>query len=374
MEFIQSNERVAEVAEALRDADLVAADTEAAGYHRYRDRVCVLQLATRTATYVLDTLAVTDLSPLAELFADPEREVVFHDADYDLRLLSRDFGLEVRGLFDTKIAAEFLGERAIGLASVAEKYLGVRLEKKHQRADWAQRPLPEDLLEYAAADTRHLPMLRDRLRKELEARGRLAWAEEEFRIAESQVWKAPAQDGDAYLRLKGTRDLSPRQLAALRELFQWRERTAEERDVAPFRVLTNEAMVEIARQMPASMAALTRLRAVPRSVVERFGDELLEALQRARALPESELPVRPRGPRRPPPDPEFEALVERLRAARDAAADALGLDRGFLMPRAQLEELARQKPRTERALLGIPGVRHWQVEAAGKQLLAVLAG
>ncbi|HEY8468454.1 MAG TPA: ribonuclease D [Longimicrobiales bacterium] len=374
MEYVQSNERVAEVAEALRDADLVAADTEAAGYHRYRDRVCVLQLATRTATYVLDTLAVTDLSPLAELFADPAREVVFHDADYDLRLLSRDFGLEVRGLFDTKIAAEFLGERAIGLASVAEKYLGVHLEKKHQRADWAQRPLPDDLLEYAAADTRHLPMLRDRLRTELEARGRLAWAEEEFRIAEAQVWSAPPQDGDAYLRLKGTRDLNPRQLAALRELFQWRERTAEERDVAPFRVLTNEAMIELARQMPASKAALARLRGVPRSVSERFGEELLDALQRARALPEDELPVRPRGPRRPPPDPEFEALVERLRAARDAAADALGLDRGFLMPRSQLEELARRKPRTERALLGIPGVRHWQVEAAGKQLLEALSG
>ncbi|HEX7089873.1 MAG TPA: ribonuclease D [Longimicrobiales bacterium] len=374
MEYVQSNERVAEVAEALRGADLVAADTEAAGYHRYRDRVCVLQLATRTATYVLDTLAVTDLSPLAGLFADPAREVVFHDADYDLRLLSRDFGLAVRGLFDTKIAAEFLGERAIGLASVAEKYLGVRLEKKHQRADWAQRPLPEDLLEYAAADTRHLPTLRDRLRTELEMRGRLAWAEEEFRIAEAQVWSAPAQDGKGYLRLKGTRDLKPRQLAALRELFQWRERTAEERDVAPFRVLTNEAMIELARQMPASTAALARLRAVPRSVAERFGEELLDALQRARALPEAELPVRPRGPRRPPPDPEFEALVERLRAARDAAADTLGLDRGFLMPRAQLEELARHKPRTESALLGIPGVRRWQVEAAGRQLLEALAG
>jgi ribonuclease D len=374
MEYVQSNEQVAEVAEVLRGADLVAADTEAAGYHRYRDRVCVLQLATRTATYVLDTLAVTDLSPLAALFADPAREVVFHDADYDLRLLSRDFGLAVRGLFDTKIAAEFLGERAIGLASVAEKYLGVRLEKKHQRADWAQRPLPEDLLEYAAADTRHLPTLRDRLRTELEMRGRLAWAEEEFRIAEVQVRSAPVQDGTGYLRLKGTRDLKPRQLAALRELFQWRERTAEERDVAPFRVLTNEAMIELARQMPASKAALARLRGVPRSVAERFGEELLDALQRARALPEGELPVRPRGPRRPPPDPEFEALVERLRAARDAAADALGLDRGFLMPRAQLEELARQKPRTERALLGIPGVRRWQVEAAGRQLLEVLGG
>src|SRR5690606_2201808 len=130
MEYVQKNERMAEVAERLAEADIVAADTEAAGYHRYHDRVCLLQLATRDATYVVDTLAVTDLSPLAGVFADPAREVVFHDADYDLRILNRDFGLVVRGLFDTKIAAQFLGEPGIGLASLAEKHLGVRLEKK----------------------------------------------------------------------------------------------------------------------------------------------------------------------------------------------------------------------------------------------------
>jgi len=373
MKYIQHNEQVAEVAERVGEADLVAADTEAAGYHRYHDRVCLLQLATRTATYVLDTLAVTDLTPLAELFASPGLEVVFHDADYDLRILHRDFGLRVRGLFDTKLAAQFLGEPAIGLASLTEKYLGVRLEKKHQRADWAQRPLPAYLLEYAAEDTRHLPALRDRLKAELEARGRLSWAEEEFRIAETQVRDAQEDGADAYLRLKGTRDLSPRQLAALRELYAWRERTAEERDLAPFRILTNEAMIEIARQSPRTTAGLAQVRGVPRSLPERSSREILEALERARSLPESELPVRPRGPRRPPPDPDFEALVERLRAARDRAADALQMDRGFLMPRAQLEELARRRPRTLQELAEIPDVRRWQVAAAGEILLEALS-
>lgn len=374
MEYVQQNERMAEVAERLGGADLVAADTEAAGYHRYQDRVCLLQVATRDATYVVDTLAVTDLSPVAGLFADPRVEVVFHDADYDLRILNRDFGLAVRGLFDTKIAAQFLGEPAIGLASLVEKYLGIRLEKKHQRADWAQRPLPADLLEYAAEDTCHLPALRDRLRAELETRGRLGWADEEFRIAEAQVRQAPVADGNGYLRLKGTRDLSPRQLAALRELFEWREHTAEERDLAPFRVLTNDAMIEIARLMPSSIEGLAKLRGVPRSLPERSGREVLDAVARARALPESQLPVRPRGPRRPPPDPDFDALVERLRSARDRAADALELDRGFLMPRSQLEELARRRPRTEQELLEIPDVRQWQVEAAGALLLDALTG
>src|SRR5690606_2589080 len=127
--------------------------------------------------------------------------------------------------------------------------------------------------------------------------------------------------------------------------------------------------IEIARQMPASTAALAKLRGVPRSLPERSGQDVLDALDRARALPEAELPVRPRGPRRLPPDPEFDALVERLRAARDRAAVALHLDRGFLMPRSQFEELARRKPRTEQELLEVPGVRRWQAEAAGKALL-----
>src|SRR5690606_13792608 len=373
MEYVQENERLAEVAEEVGAADLVAADTEAAGYHRYHDRVCLLQLATRTATYVVDTLAVTDLTPLAGVFAAPDLEVVFHDADYDLRILYRDFGLRVRGLFDTKLAAQFLGEPAIGLASLTEKYLGIRLEKKHQRADWAQRPLPDYLLEYAAEDTRHLPALRDRLKAELEARGRLGWAEEEFRIAEAEVRDAPANGADAYLRLKGTRDLTPRQLAALRELYAWRERTAQERDLAPFRILTNEAMIEIARQSPRTVVGLMQLRGVPRSLSERASREILEALERARSLPESELPVRPQGPRRPPPAPDFDELVERLRAARDRAADALQMDRGSLRPRAQLGEVARRKPRTRQGLAEIPDVRRWQVEAVGDYLLEALS-
>src|SRR5687767_9242347 len=142
MEYLESPEALEALAERLRGSDLLAADTEAAGYHRYRDRVCLLQLSTRDATFVVDTLAIARLDPLATIFADTNREVLFHDADYDLRLLNRDFSFRIGKLFDTKIAAQFLGEPAIGLGALVEKYLGVVLDKKHQRADWGQRPLP----------------------------------------------------------------------------------------------------------------------------------------------------------------------------------------------------------------------------------------
>ncbi|MBI4544149.1 MAG: ribonuclease D [Gemmatimonadetes bacterium] len=372
MEYIQSETRLGAIADRLAAERLVAVDTEAAGFHRYLDRVCLLQLSTRTETWVVDTLVVQRLSPLAGVFADPEVEIVLHDADYDLRLLARDFGLTVRGLFDTRIAAQFLGEPAIGLANLVEKYVGLRLDKKHQRADWAERPLPAMLLEYAAEDTRHLLALRDRLRAELAAAGRLGWAQEEFRLQEAVRWDEAREDGDPYLRIKGGRDLRPRQLAALRGFYDWRERLARARDKAPFRVLSNAALLELSRRMPQNLGELAEVSGVPRRIVDSHGAELLEAVRRAQSLSAESLPTRPRRAGRPAPDAEFDRALERLRSARDRMAAELGLDRGFLLPRLQLEELARRRSRSLEELNAVPGLRRWQIAAAGEALISAL--
>lgn len=368
MDYIRTEEGVQRVATALQRAPLFAADTEAAGYHRYHDRVCLLQLSTRTETFLIDTLAVTQLTALAPVFETPEHEVVLHDADYDLRLLARDFDIRVAGLFDTKLAAQLIGEEAFGLSALVEKYVGARLDKKHQRADWAQRPLPEEMLQYATEDTRHLPALRDVLKAELEKLGRMHWAEEEFTLRETTRWHA-ARDGDAYLRLKNTRDLGPRQMAALRELYDWREAVASRRDVAAFRVVGNDVLVNVARALARDARQVARVEGVPASVAERYGAEMGAAVQRALGLTEAELPQRPRPLRRPPPDPDFDARVEQLKRARDAAAEALRLERGFLMPRQQLEAIARLRPRSRAELMEVEDMRRWQVEALGDRLL-----
>jgi ribonuclease D len=372
MELIQSEGGVRGVAEALGQVALFAVDTEAAGYHRYHDRICLLQISTREDTFLIDTLAVSELGDLEPLFASPDHEVILHDADYDLRLLARDYGVRIGGLFDTKLAAQLLGESAIGLGALVEKHIGLKLDKKHQRADWAQRPLPQGMLDYAAEDTRHLPELRDRLKAGLEEAGRLHWAEEEFTLREDARWEAEPPDGDGYLRLKNTRELKPRQMAALRELYEWREALGRRRDVATFRAVGNEVLIAAARELPRDVRALSRAAGVPASIAERHGAEMMAAVQRALALPESALPKRERGPRRPPPDPEFDLRTERLKRARDAAADELGLDRGFLMPRQQLEDIARMGPQNDAELLTIPHMRRWQVEALGDRLLAAL--
>lgn len=371
MEYIQSQTELDVLGRRLASAALIAADTEAAGYHRYSDRVCLLQLSTRDATFVIDTLAVTHLDALRDLFSRQTTEIVFHDADYDLRLLARDFDLHVGKLFDTKIAAQFVGERSFGLGTLVEKYVGVKMEKKHQRADWAQRPLPADMLAYAAEDTQHLPALRDRLNQELVHLGRLKWAEEEFRIAERTRWAA-TEEQQAFLRMKGARDLKPRQLAVLRELHRWREGVAETRDVATFRVLSNEVLLEVARRMTVDLTGLQGITGLSPSVIERRGEDLLAAVRRAAAIAETDLPRFPRSPRRAAPDPLFETRADRLKTVRDEIADRLNLDRGFLMPRNQIEQIARINPQSVAELAAIDDIRQWQVDAMGEQLVNVL--
>jgi ribonuclease D len=370
--YIRTAERLTTALAAFRREPLVAVDTEAASFHRYRDRIYLVQLSTRQGTVILDPVTLEDLAPLGALLADRAVEKVFHDADYDLRILDRDYGFHATALFDTRIAAQLLGEPAVGLAALLEKYLDVKLSKKHQRGDWSQRPLPAEMLAYAAADTRHLPALRDALRARLRELDRLAWAEEEFVRLEALRWTAPPDGRDAYQRIKGARTLSGRQLAALRELYRWREGVAARQDRAMFRVIDNEALLAVSRALPRSAADLADTQGVAGAYVRRHGAELLAGVDRAFALPEDALP-RVERTARPPRDPTFDATVERLKAARNRVAAALALDPGVLCGRPTLEAVARARPRDRAALGEVSDLRRWQAAVLGDELLAALA-
>lgn len=370
--FIQHRKDLDRLVAGWSGEPLLAVDTEAASFHRYNDRVYLIQLSTPSATAVVDPLAVDDLGSLGAMLADPAIEIVFHDADYDLRLLDRQYGFRPTRLFDTRIAAQLLNEPGVGLAALLEKYQGVKLDKKYQRADWSARPLKRGMLEYAALDTTHLPALRGILRDRLEEAGRLGWAMEEFTLLERVRW-TPAEDGDlAFLRLKGARALKGRPLAVLREVYDWRESTAKRLDKAAFRVLGNEAIFAMAKTPPETTEALAAIPGVGAELVSRRGKEVLAAVRRAMTLPESQLPKVPRGPRHKP-DPAYEARLERLKAARNQLAAKLGLAPGVLCPNGTLEAIAHAVPATLEELAGVEDVRRWQVEAVGKELLAALA-
>ncbi|MFN8571448.1 MAG: HRDC domain-containing protein [Gemmatimonadaceae bacterium] len=368
--YLDSAEAVQAFAESIANAPAIAVDTEGASFHRYVDRIYLLQLSTANRHAIIDPLKVEPPSALTSLFLDREVEVVFHDADYDLRLLHQDYGWRVTRIFDTRVAAQLLGIRTFGLAALLESHFGVKLDKTHQRADWSMRPLTREMLEYAAQDTRHLLALRDALRSQLERKNRWSWAEEEFKRLEGTRWESE-DAGQAFLRLKGARDLSRRELALLRELVAWRDGVAKAQDRSTFRVAGNEVLFDLSRRAPADLDTLRATKGLSRSIADREGHAILAAIARGREVPENELPRFPRSPRWDR-DPDFEDRVSRLKTVRDRVAAELELDPGVLCPRERLEAVARKKPTTSEDLQDVPELRRWQVELLGESFIEAL--
>jgi ribonuclease D len=369
--YLDSSSAVEQWLSGIRTTGILALDTEGASFHRYVDRIYLIQLSTRETHAIIDPLPIATPAGLGALVEDPAVEIVFHDADYDLRLLRQDYGWQVRNVFDTRIAAQLLGLKAFGLAALLERSFGLKLDKKHQRADWSMRPLTADMLDYAAQDTMHLLGLRDVLRAELEAKGRLAWAAEEFARLETIGWAAE-DPAAAFLRIKGARDLTRRELAIFREVVQWRDATALALDRATFRVVGNETLFELARLAPRTRDALGKVKGMPRGILERAGDAILAAIGRGLEVPEAELPRFPKAARWDR-DPDFDHKVGALKAVRDAAATRLELDPGVLCSRERLEAVARLLPREVDDLTRIPEFRRWQIAEMGAGFVQAIA-
>ncbi len=374
---IESDSDAIGLADDLRSGGRIALDCEAAGFHRYSDRLCLVQVSTAAATYIVDPLSFDPSELLHETLENPEREVIMHGADFDLRLLLRDLGIRLHGLFDTQIAAALLGLESLGLAPLLERRFGVKLSKKYQRADWAERPLTDGMLDYAASDTGYLMALRDQLGEELAETGRSTWAEEECRALEvsATVPKKDAGERDPVTRVKGARDLSPRQVTALRTALNWRDELARERDKAPFRVVGDGPLIEVVAMHPRHAEQLSSIKGFSRGLAKGEGHELVTRLQAVVDIPESELEPYPRkrggGPGRPPS--EAEQLFERLKGVRNQTADELGLARGTLLANAVLLDVAVAAPASGETLAAIPGMRRWRMDLLGDQLLAAVA-
>jgi len=370
--LIQDDSGLVEVAAELSNQSRIALDCEAAGFHRYTDRLCLVQLSTPDDTYLFDPLVTNPAGTLGPVLEDPEVRVVMHGADYDVRLLHRDLGIRIRGLFDTQVAASLLGAPALGLAALLETHMGVTLSKEHQRADWAQRPLPEAYLQYAAADTRHLLPLGDILAEQLRQSGREGWALEEFQLLEEIHWEG--EDVDPVTRVKGARTLTPRQVAALRTAIEWRDGIARDMDRAPFRVVGDQVLLAVVADRPPSVDALASLKGMSPRLAHRHGKELLEELGRVDLMAEETLRPYPRWNRNGQgrPTPEEEALADKIRGLRTARATGLGLARGVLLSNVQIAEIVRVLPRSLEELLAVPGVRRWQAELIGGDILRIL--
>ncbi|MES2521221.1 MAG: HRDC domain-containing protein [Gemmatimonadota bacterium] len=369
--YLDTVESVDRFLAELSEVRAIALDTEGASFHKFVDRIYLLQLSTERHEAVIDPLPIGTPERLGTLLEDRRVEVVLHDADYDLRLLHQDYGWRVTNLFDTRVAAQLLGIRAFGLAALLEQFFGLKLDKKHQRADWSMRPLTPDMLDYAAQDTRHLLGLRDRLRAELEAKGRMSWAQEEFQRAEGTRWDVELPD-TSFLRLKGARDLTRRELARLRELVRWRDGIAAELDRATFRVAGNEVLFDLARSAPLTREGLFAVKGFPRGMSEARVAEAIQAIARGNLVPDADLPRFAKSVRWDR-DPDFDDRVARLKTFRDATAVKLDLDPGVLCSRDRMEAVARRNPQSVEELAEVTELRRWQAETLGEGFVRALA-
>jgi len=373
--FIATDCRLTELLKKVDAADRIALDTEADSLHSYREKLCLLQISvpavasiddagpdveTGSGTrdqrsrlqhdVIVDPLADLDLQPLRRALED--REIVLHGGDYDLRMLRRGLNFTAQRIFDTMIAARLLGVREFSLAALVKRYFGVELPKGSQKADWAKRPLPARMAEYAINDVRYLLSLAEKLEAELDRHQRRDWLRQSCQRAIEQAAVARVRKQDEFWRIRGSGSLEGRPAAVLRALWQWREKEAEMVDRPPFHILQNEKLVDAAVGFASG--------SVPdyKHFSSRRRRAFREAARIALAAPESDWPVLPRrfGTR---PSAQTVRRTEELRRRRDKSAEELGLEPSFIAPRHTLEAIATDQART--ASLLVP----WQRELLG---------
>lgn len=366
--YIDQVESLQRLVSELESEPLLAVDTESNSLHAYRERVCLIQISSRDRDYIVDPLAIADMTPLKTLFANPAIEKIFHAAEYDLMCLQRDFGIRVNNLFDTMIAARICGYKQVGLNNLLAQHLGIQLDKSHQRDDWGQRPLPQDSLRYAQMDTHYLPDLRDLLSHELGANGHLAEAEETF--VEISL-NTPPHDGrsfdpDGFWKIGMPNQLHHAEMAVLRELYLLREEIAEERDTPPFKVFSNKTLIDLARAMPVTSGDMVGLDGMSPAQIRRYSRRITDAIRRGRR---ATLPAPPS--HRPPPQDLTDRYMV-LHAWRKDKATSRGVESDVIISKQALWDLADKLPTTLEALETIPSIGPWRLQTYGEELLGVL--
>lgn len=369
-EIITTMARLTEVAAILGAQKEIAVDLEMDSLHHYREKVCLAQVSTRQQSWLIDPLALPSLTPLAGPLADPEIVVVMHGSDYDIRSLHRDFGIEVTNLFDTMIAARFLGIGEFGLAALLRARFGIELDKKYQKADWSKRPLSREMCAYAVADTSDLLPLYDQFRAELEDKKRLDWLKEEGHlVCQARVSE---KDGPLFMYCKGASKLRGHTLAILEELLQLRDRQSELLDRPPFKVLSADTLIEVAECRPTSLHDLSLVKGMTSGQLQRHGSGILAAVEQGLATPESKLPRFPRNGKKEVLERVKERL-KRLKAWRERYSAELGLEPGLLAPNWLLEAIADTESATQAELDMVAGMRVWQKRLFGEDLARILA-
>lgn len=345
----------------------VAVDTESNSLYAYKEQVCLVQFSSQSRDFLVDSLALDDLGSLAPLFAHAGIEKIFHAAEYDLICLKRDYGFSFTNLFDTMIAARVLGRSAVGLGALLEAEFGISLDKRYQRANWAERPLKPAMLAYARLDSHYLEALRLRLEPALRDAGRWEMAQEDFiRLCSTQV--PPENHNQLCWHAAGAKALTPRQMAVLEQLCLYREERARLSDVPPFKVLGNDSLLSIAQGLPRSLEALDSLAALSKRQREKHAQGLLQAVQRGMDGKPLQRTYSPR------PDERYLLRLDRLRTWRKAKGKQWGVESDVILPRDVMETIAQGNPKTLDDLWVMMADLPWRFETYGSELFQTLSG
>jgi ribonuclease D len=327
------------VAESMSRSPRLALDIESNGFYAYREKVCLLQISTTTEDFIVDPIAITDLSCLGPLLKDPAIEKIFHAGEYDVLCLKRDYGFEFANLFDTMIANRVLGVKELGLAAAIEKHFGLKLSKKLQRADWGRRPMSMAQIRYAQMDTHFLMRLADIQKQQLIEKGRADDAAEAFADLADLTPVTKVFDPEGFWKIAGREPMSGVQMACLKQLYLFREEQAASRDRAHFRVMADDLMLRLAKAMPENPEQLRQVKGMTPYLMQKFQSQIFKAIQRGK---ESEpLTVMPKRETRPRRDVREWRLFEALRQWRKIQAAEEGVEPVVIMSSDTLRELSK---------------------------------
>lgn len=364
--WIDQSASLVELASILSRFPVLAVDTESNSLYVYHEQVCLLQISTPQNDYLIDTLALSDLSSLGPIFANPEIEKIFHASEYDVICLKRDFGFEFRNIFDTMIASRILGEQSIGLASLLKSRMGLDLDKRYQRANWGLRPLPAPMLDYACQDTRYLFELRAILDRELEQKHLRDLAREDFQLACAVAAHNPSDQPKNCWKVAGANSINPEEAAILKELCDFREQEASRQNVPPFKVMSNEVLVKLCRLRPSNLAELKEIKGMNERMVRKYSASILKAIQ----IGESSAPLR--RPKKIKPGEAFLKRYDALRDWRKSKGKETLVESDVILPREYCDMIAAANPRSARDLESLMKEIPYRYKHFHKEILQVL--
>jgi ribonuclease D len=352
-------------------AGQLALDVEFIREHSYIPKLALIQIAVGEQCAIIDPLEVEDISPLLDLVASPRTLKILHAASQDMEVLYWRSGTAPACIFDTQIAAAMVGlGEQLAYGNLVERLIGVSLSKEESYSPWLQRPLSDSQIEYALNDVRYLPGLHDILASRLHSMNRTHWATEEFRKFEA-IERYQRDPRTLFRRIRRGNNLSPVGLAILRELADWRDREAQERDKPPGTILHDEQLVDVARKAPRTLNDLQRLRGLPSRVLERSAEDLLHMVERGLAVAEHERPQPLRGHRQTQTE---KVMVRFLDACLKALCAREKLPVSAVANRNELEKLVRRHRQGRLATSNSPLLEGWRGSLVGQELLDVLEG